>query len=335
VIRSLLLLALVGCSEPPKTAEERALLDVKSYITTNMSALHAAAQKLQAAAPAADADGWNAQADAAAVAQMKAAWKEARIAYEHIEGAIAVLFPDVDFSTDERYEGFIAIEPDTNQYDDVGVTGVHAIERILWANEIPNEVIAFESALPGYQAATFPENATEAQEFKTKLCGRLVSDVGTMRDQFEPLALDPAAAYRGVIGSINEQLEKINKAATGEEESRYAQYTLADMRANVEAGVVTYDAFRPWLLEKNGSELDGKIRAGFARIQAGYAALSGDSLPAVPAMWSSEEPATADLATPFGTLWQLLQTESNPDLDGSLVNVMTRSADLMGIAQLP
>jgi iron uptake system component EfeO len=331
----MLLFVAAGCAETPKTAEERALLDVKSYITTNMDTLYAAAQKLQAAAPAPDGDGWNAQADAAAVAQMKTAWKEARIAYEHIEGAIAVLFPDVDISTDERYDGFIAVEPDSDLFDDMGVTGVHAIERILWSDVIPNEVIAFESALPGYQAAAFPRTMAEAQKFKDKLCGRLVSDVATMRDQFKPLALDPAAAYRGVIGSINEQLEKINKAATGEEESRYAQFTLADMRANVEAGVVTYDAFRPWLLEKNGSELDGKIRDGFARLQAGYAKLSGDSLPSVPDMWSSEEPATADLATPFGMMWQLLQTESNPDLDGSLVNVMTRSADLMGIPQLP
>jgi len=266
---------------------------------------------------------------------MKASWKKARTAYEHVEGAIAVLFPDLDVSTDERYDGFISTSPDDNLFDDQGVTGIHAIERILWSDSIPDRVKTFEAGLPGYKAAAFPANMTEASDFKQKLCARLVADVKTMQTQFAPLALDTAAAYRGVIGSMNEQVEKANKAATGEEESRYAQYTLADMRTNVDAGVRTYDAFRDWILAQDGAALDAQIRAGFQSIQDKYASYSGDALPEVPSTWSSANPSAADLSTPFGQLYQLLQQEADPARMGSLVYTMNASADLIGIPQLP
>ena len=113
---------------------------------------------LRAAAPAPDADGWNDTADAAAVNAMKTQWAAARSAYEQVEGAIAVLFPDYDVSTDERYDGFLAdTGPDADLFDGTGVTGVHAIERILWAGHAPADVVAFESTLTGYVAASFPD----------------------------------------------------------------------------------------------------------------------------------------------------------------------------------
>lgn len=322
-----------GCGAPV-APRDQALLDVKRYVQQNLDDLQAATAALQAAAPAPDADGWSATADRAAVDAMRAQWRKARDAYEHVEGAIAVLFPELDASTDERYDGFLSTGGDDNLFDDQGVTGVHAVERILWSDSIPPDVLAFERGLPGYKAAAFPGSAREAEDFKQKLCARLVADVKTMRAEFAPLALDPAAAYRGVIGSMNEQLEKANKAASGEEESRYARYTLADMRANVEAGVQIYGYFRPWLMEKGGAELDGQIQAGFQRIKDRYAAYPGDALPAVPPTWSSVSPSMTDLSTPFGQLFQLLKREADPDVAGSLVNAMTRSADLLGIPQL-
>ena len=305
--------------------------------TKNLDALATADAALQAAAPAGGANGWDVTgADAAAMTAMKTHWKEARTAYESIEGAIAVLFPDLDVSTDERYDGFLSdLGPDNDLFDDQGVTGIHAIERILWSDSIPADVVAFESSLAGYQAARFPQTAAEAQEFKNKLCARLITDVGTMRSQFEPLALDPAAAYRGIIGSMSEQVEKANKAATGEEESRYAQYTLADMRVNVAAGVATYDNFAAWVTSQSGgADADAKIRAGFARVDAAYANLQGDALPPVPHDWSSVSPSTADQATPFGMLYMTLLHEADPGASGSLVEAMSQSADLLGIPQL-
>jgi iron uptake system component EfeO len=327
--------ALAACdSQSPR---DQALYGTKSYIQQRLDALVTASEAIQAAAPAGGANGWDVSgADAAAIASMKAHWREARVAYESIEGAIAVLFPDLDVSTDERYDGFLGAGPDADLFDDKGVTGIHAIERILWSDAIPPTVIDFESALPGYEAARFPKTQAEAQAFKTKLCQRLVDDVHTMQAQFAPLALDPAAAYRGIIGSMSEQVEKADKAATGEEESRYAQYTLADMRTNVAAGVATYDNFARWVKSSpGGTEADAAIRAGFERVNAAYAGISGDALPPVPKTWSSVSPSMSDLATPFGQLYGLLKHEADPAAADSLVSAMNRSADLLGIPQLP
>lgn len=328
--------SLAACSS--ETPKQQALDGTKSFITKNLDALVTATTALQAAAPAGGPNGWDASgADAAAIASMKTHWKEARTAYESIEGAIAVLFRDLDISTDERYDAFLSdFGPDDDLFDDQDVTGIHAIERILWSDSIPQSVIAFESSLAGYQPARFPQTQAEAQEFKNKLCARLVTDVHTMRSEFEPLALDPAAAYRGIIGSMQEQVEKANKAATGEEESRYAQYTLADMRVNVAAGVATYDNFAAWVKSSaGGADADTAIRAGFARIDAAYGMLSGDALPPVPTDWSSLAPSTTDQATPFGMLYMLLLHEADLTQSGSLVSAMDDSANLIGIPQLP
>lgn len=326
------LVAGCGGSSP----RDQALTGTKLYIERHLDALSKAAQGLADAAPAGGANGWDPVADRAAIDTMKARWRDARVAYESIEGAIAVLFADLDVSTDERYDAFLAAGPDDDLFDDQGVTGVHAIERILWSDAIPANVLKFEQGLAGYQPARFPQTAAEAQEFKKKLCGRLVTDVRSMKSQFEPLALDPRAAYRGIIGSMAEQIEKADKAASGEEESRYAQFTLADMRTNVAAGIAISDIFRPWLeAQEGGAAAADAIRAGFARIEAAYTALPGDALPPVPAGWSSVMPSMADLATPFGQLYSLLQRESDPAHEGSLVQAMTHSADLLGIPQLP
>ena len=123
---------------------------------------------------------------------------------------------------DARYDDFLAmIGPagDANLFDDQGVTGMHAIERILYAPSIRQEVIDFEKTLPGYKAAAFPATAQEATDFKTKLCQKLIDDAQSLHDQWQPAAIDIGAAYTGLVGLMNEQKEKVNLAATGEEES--------------------------------------------------------------------------------------------------------------------
>ncbi|MEW5743001.1 MAG: EfeM/EfeO family lipoprotein [Myxococcota bacterium] len=329
-LSALALLVLAACGAPP---QETALLSTKSYVQENLTGLHQASTALCEAAPTA---AWNGVTDRAAIDTMKARWKEARVHYERVEGAIAVLFPELDAATDERYDGFLESEADLNLFDDQVVTGVHAIERILWADAIPAEVVTFEQGLGSkYVPAAFPATTQEAQDFKTKLCARLVKDTKTMRDDFAPLALDTPAAFRGVIGSMEEQLEKTSFAATGEEESRYAQHTLADMRANLEGAVNTYEAFAPWLLSLGKTDLDKRIRAGFARVKAGYDAVPGEALPRPPSTWSSLSPSAADRLTPFGKLYTLVEDETNPARDGSLVKDLSAAADALGIPQLP
>jgi iron uptake system component EfeO len=334
---SLLACALAGCGgDTSGSPESRAQATVKDQISVQLDNLVAAATMLQAAAPAPDADGWNDATDADAVAAMKTQWHAARVAYERIEGAIAVLFPDLDVSTDERYDGFIADMPDADLFDGTGVTGIHAIERILWAGHAPALVVAFESALDGYVAASFPTSMTEATEFKAGLCQRLVDDVTRMRTQFDALALDTAAAFRGVIGSMGEQVEKITLAETGEEESRYAQNTLADMRANLAGGKATYAAFADWVRsESGGAAIDADITAGFARVQALYDGVQGEALPPVPAGFDPETPTADQLATPYGMIFAGLSRESDANDSASLVARLTAAADLIGIPRLP
>lgn len=329
---------LVGCGDAATSSDPKtqALTQVKAFIATNIAVLVDASEKLKAAAPTADADGWSATADATALTAMKGEWKRARVAYENVEGAIAVLFPELDYSTDQRYDAFLSDNgPDMNLFDDSNVTGIHAIERVLWADRIPSPVQSFERTLVGYQAAAFPSRMQEADDFKNRLCERLVADVKTMRDQFGPLALDSGAAFRGVIGSMGEQLEKAELAASGEEESRYAGFTLADMRTNVNAGIKTFEAFQPWLKSKMATAQIDKINAAFGRVEAAYARLDGDALPSVPTTWSSQQPTAADLQTPFGMLWSVLNAEADDKMPGTLVSEMNTSADILGIPQLP
>ncbi len=331
---ALLLLATACAGNEASDPEREAIARVKQTVATRLQDLVDATEALRDSAPAPDVDGWNATADADAVASMRGHWADARDAYESIEGAIAVLFPDLDAATDERYDGFLGEGPDDDLFDDEGVIGVHAIERILWADAHPAWVVEFESALPGYQPAAYPADAAQATAFRDALTARLVRDVQTMRDEFEPLALDSAAAYGGVLGSMAEQAEKVSLAATGEDESRYAQYTLADMRANLAGGREVFAAFEPWLREMDGDDIADDTAAQFNLIAAAYDEIDGDALPQVPATWDPTAPSAEDLATPYGQLWQLLQQQTDPAQPG-VVARMSDGADLLDIPVLP
>lgn len=321
----------------PSAAEVQAILEVKEYIASELENLSAAAIELQRAAPEPDDDGWNATDDEEAVADMRAAWKKARSSYEQIEGAIAVLFPNYDESTDQRYDGFVETETDENLFDGEIVTGVHAIERILWAGEHTETVVEFEAALPNYVEASFPNSLRESTDFADSLTQRLVDDTAAMVEEFEPLALDAPSAFRGVIGSMLEQTEKLALATTGEDESRYAQYTLGDMRANAKGGRKIFEAFVPWLNEqgKEGKALATDINAQFDALEAYYDGLEGDAIPPVPSTWDEKDPSEDDLATEYGKLYTFVGAAADAEADGSLVQLMLEAADTLDIAEIP
>jgi iron uptake system component EfeO len=322
-----------GADEPEKAPEDQAIEEVKEYLTDEIGALHAAASELQEAAPAPDADGWNATDDAEAVNKMKAAWAKLRASYEHIEGAIAPFFMPLDEAIDARYDFFIADGPDTNPFDGIGVTGVHAIERILWADQIPATVVEFESQLPNYAAPAFPKDMREASEFKTGLSQQLIDDIGELHQMFEPLAFDLPTAYDGVVGSMREQFEKVKLAQTGEDESRYAAHTLADMRANLAGGKAIFGAFSAMFEAQGeaGKALRDQIDASFARVEAHYDSIQGDAIPEVPATWNPDAPSADDKKTAYGKLFELLSQETNQNSMGSLVSLMNAGAKMTGI----
>lgn len=335
--RSVLLVALAlsglaGCDDDSDSAahEEQATLGVKDFVGAQVTKLVQAAKDIQEAAPEPDEDGWNATDDAEAVEQMKSAWKRARAAYEKIEGPIAVLFEELDFATDARYDAFIEENgPDDDLFDDDNVTGMHAIERILWSDAMPAHVARFESKLPGYKPAEFPKTHAEAEAFKNKLAQKLVDDTTQMKDDYEAVALEVTSAFGGIRDSVAEQSEKANLGATGEDESRYAQNTLADMRSNLNGARELYKAFKAWI-DSNGGDSAG-IEAGFKRLERGYDELEGDALPEVPAGFDPDAPSEEDLETPYGKLYQLLLEETDPDEESSLVHALTEAGERIGI----
>src|SRR5450432_409978 len=151
---------------------------MRTSFITDLQNLVTYSHALQTAAPTPADRGWDATQDATAIAAMKTAWTGCRAAYEHIEGATAPIFFDIDATIDSRYDDFLASLPDGDTYlfDDMGVTGMHAVERILYANLIPDRVVAYESTLTGYEVAAFPATAQEASDFKALLVQKQIAD---------------------------------------------------------------------------------------------------------------------------------------------------------------
>jgi iron uptake system component EfeO len=353
-LAALLSLAMVaGCSSDKGSPDKgpKTDADYQAEVTTGMhdtvaleiTAWKQAAKELQSAAPATAGRGWDATADAQAIAAMRDAWRRTRIAYEHFEGVVAPLFPEIDGAVDARYDDFLADlggKGDPDPFDDQGVTGMHAIERILWANAVPTKVVDFEKTLPGYQAAAFPGTEAEAASFKNKLVARLVADIEKLETQWQPSNIDLGGAFQGLIALMNEQREKVDKASLGEEESRYARVTLFDLRNNLEGTVRVYALFKPWVLTKHdvdpakeGAARNQAIEAGLAKLTALYATYPGDDLPAPPATWSADRPAPGDLDSPFGKLFTTVRAAVDPTTDGSIVDEMNDVAGLLGFPE--
>ena len=327
--------ALAACGKAADDSQRaRVELGMKQQLSQQVGALQAATEELERIAPLSPDRGWDATKDAPAIASMMDAWTHGRVAYELIEGALAPLFPQSDLATDARYDDVLSKlgnDGDPNPFDGQGVIGMHAIERILWANSIPTEVLAFEKALPGYRPAAMPSTEGEARAFKEQLAHQLKVDVVALKTQLDPLELDVAFVFRGLIDLTREQLEKVDRAATGREESRYAQTTLRDLRANREGCLAAYRLFQPWLLAHDGQILDAKVLAGFERLRVAYDALPGDALPRPPLGWSSIDPRPEQLATPFGKLFAIVRRETDDADPSSLSGTLMAVADALSL----
>jgi iron uptake system component EfeO len=307
---------------------------IHDSIGDDLDDLVTAAHNLQAASPS---RAWNEATDVMAIANMRDAWKRTRIAYEHIEGAIVSLFPGVDTALDGRYDESLAklgATGDQDLFDARGVTGMHAIERILFAPDIRPEVIAFESALPGYKPAAYPATDDDAIEFKTVLVQLLIDKASALRKQWNPAAIDIGTAYRGLIGLMHEAKEKVNLATTGEEESRYANITLFDLRNNLDGTKKVYAHFRDWIRSKSaGAQYDSALQERFDELATLYSTVTSDSLPAAPVDWTPDAPTADNLATPFGALWQRVHESVDPNSDHSVVFQMNHIATLLGLPE--
>jgi iron uptake system component EfeO len=340
---ALLFIAVLGsaCGRGPEAdAEQRTRVEreMKELIVGRITTWKNASRDLYEAAPVTPGRGWDARADAEAIGRMKKAWHLGRVAYELVEGAVAPLFPESDTATDARYDDYLAnlgAVGDPDAFDDAGVVGMHAIERILWADQTPREVAAFEQGVPGYRPAAFPQSETQASAFKDKLAKKLVADVEKLEPELEPLRLDVAFAFHGLVDLAAEMTEKIDRASTGQEESRYAQATLRDLRANRQGCWEAYQLFRPWLRPRTGGEeLDQSILAAFTRLERAFDAVKGDGIPRPPAGWSALAPKPEDMSTPFGSLYKAVRTESDEKVMGSLRHGLTAVAERLGLPKV-
>jgi iron uptake system component EfeO len=297
-------------------------------IVDDLDAMIVAAHNLQAAAPT---RAWNATRNADAIHDMQEAWKRMRRAWEHIEGAIGALFPDVDDQLDGRYEKLLG-DGDPNPFDGTGVIGMHAIERILYSTSIRPEIVSFESTLTGYKEAAYPATDDEAIAFQTELVQQLIDHTTALRKQWQPAAIDIGTAYQGLAGLMSEQKEKVELAVTGEEESRYANITLFDLRSNLEGTQKVYSLFRAWIHSKtSGPNSDSALREKFLALEALYHLTGDDALPAAPLDWRPDAPTPANLATPFGTLWNSVREQVDPQNSGSVVYEMNQIATLLDL----
>jgi iron uptake system component EfeO len=328
---SVLALACVlgGCDQP--TPEHASLAHVQASLDATLDDVALQLLDLQAAAP----DGpW--AAGEPSLTTMKTCWSRAHVAYEGVQGALDVLFSDVETTFDTTYTDYLQKNPgDDDPFDDEQFVGAHAIERILWSADQPQPVIDFEFEFDHYTVARYPATADEAQAFKQKLVRRAIDDIRSIQMALAATTLDEASAYHALAGPLPDQLDKVLIASTPEEESRYSQTTLADLRGNLAGERTALGALTPWIDAAGGGALVTKLGARLDAIQMTYDATMGDALPPVPDMFDPNVPTTDQLATPFGQIYGLLQQENDPDHDGSTVALTSQVADLLKIPQLP
>jgi iron uptake system component EfeO len=325
------LAGLTGCIDKTD-ADFRAEVagSMHTAMTQNLADMVQAARELQAAAPI---RGWNVVTDAAAINKMRDAWKRIRVAWEQVEGAIAPMFSDLNITMDSRYEDFLlgpGSHGDPYLFDANGVIGMHAIERILFAPVTRREVVTFEIALPGYRQAAYPATDNEAIAFKTQLVQRLIDDASLLASSWKPEDVNIAAAYQGMVDLMNEQQDKVRRAANGAEESRYSNITLADLRNNLTGTHQAYELFREWIHSKSPAlSSDQLVQDQFSSLKSVYALTPGESLPTAPPGWN---PGNPTLDSDFGKLWQHVHDSVDPDSQGSVVFEMNRIAELLGFA---
>jgi iron uptake system component EfeO len=312
--------------------EEEAIASTRALLVVHAETLHDSVVALCAAAPAPAEGGWVHPRDDAAIKAMMASWQEARLGYDGLAGVMSRLPPERALDLDARYEQALEAGPDPDPFDQRGFIGLHALERVLWAERVPAAVLAYEGTLEGALAPAFPASKDEATRFRDELCARAVEDTGAVEGEVEALSLDALEAYAIVDRLADGQIDMLSEAGEQREASRYAGFTLADLRARLSTAAAVQAAFRPWLGTKStGPHVDEEVQSALDRLDKQYAAYGTDALPAPPEGWSNTAFSEEALKSPFGRLYAVVVNETNSDLDGSLTHSWHECATLLGI----
>jgi iron uptake system EfeUOB component EfeO/EfeM len=246
---------------------------------------------------------------------------------------------DLDDSMDSRYEDLLLAlggAGDPRPFDSEGATGMHAIERILFAPS-PSSIADYESTLAGYWEALAPVTDTEATDLKNGLLKRLVVDSQELLNRWKARNIDLKIVFMGLTGLIASQEEKVSLAAQHQEESRYSSTTLADMRSNLAGTQDIYNLFGDWLDTKEvGMTLNSNAVQAFARLGDVYALTVGDAVPAPPSTWVNDQThSQAELESPFGQLYTAVVQAVDKNRPGSAVDAMNHVAWALGLSTEP
>ena len=98
--------------------------------------------------------------DADAARDRSHAWRKARVAYEHVEGATAPIFPDLDVSMDARYDDFLAERRRRRRTCSTARRDRHARDRAhpVRAADSRRGHRRSRRTLPGYRPAALPDD---------------------------------------------------------------------------------------------------------------------------------------------------------------------------------
>jgi iron uptake system component EfeO len=317
-------------------AAEATRLRIAAALAPDLDALVQAATELHDAAPLPVGRGWDATLDAAAIDAMKRAWIRGHDAYERVEVAIEPLFPDLHGAVDGRYEeAMTSGERERDPFDTRIVTGFHAVERILWSDAVPEAVMEFEHNLPLGFDPRYPATAEQARDFKNKLVNGILGTATVLRDRLAA-KIDVGRVLGGVVALLAEQKADLNRAAFGQDESRYARRSMTDLRSGLAGARVVFEAYRPWLAATpDGVEAARKIDAGFVTLAAAYDAIEGEATPDAPPRWKPLHPADDALATPFGRVFSAIAAASETGNPTSLAFALDRAAITLGLPPYP
>ena len=336
-ISSAALLAGCGPTDTPKSdaqLQQEIVVHMRSLILDEIQGLSTAARDLQAAAPS-QLSGWDPAGDGiTAMAAMREAWKRTRDHWERVEGTLSPLFADLDGALDSRYEDVLQqLGGDDNPFDHDGMTGMHAVERILFAPG-PQDVVDYEATLPGYWLAALPGTDQQAADFKVGLCQRLIEDTQSLMTGWQSRPIDLGVVFSGLTGLLSAQLEKVSLAAEQKEESRYSQTTMLDLRSNLAGTRAIYKLFVPWLATKNyGSALDHSATTAFDALEQTYSDVAGNDIPAPPATWAASPNSAENLRSPFGVLYLGVSQAVDPSRSGSVVDSMNAVARTLNLPE--
>lgn len=310
--------ALASCSawQNPKLQAQAAL---KAQVATQLVVLHQQAVALYAAAPTPGPNGWNATTASSQLQSMKDIWRQARDAYERNENTLEDIFPDIDHDINGRYEDAIAQSGVvTDLFSGDQFSGMHAIERILWSNSVSTEALQFESTLPGYQPPSFPSNQQESSEFVTGLLARFESDTQNQIERWAAGSESTGVALDRLTDSAGVPSVFLYLDATQQQEDRYSQETLADMRANIIGAQACFDTFSIWLNAKGWPDLQASVDADYQTELTVADKFPGMQVPPAPEGWNGADPTPLDLRTPYGQLYTAMNA---PNLGGDLGTV--------------